>query len=576
MAVIKCTGCGKDIPDQVSACPNCGYPMHIDRERMSGDRSFSPVLPDLKKSEKFSLRRTIKGLAIGVGIFVILIATFLYSLRVPSSNSFMQKVLDSYSSSGLTQTVLNIPTFIAGGVPPSQNSGISINQRVASPMPQSSHSTGVVSNGNSQQKPSATPQTVAQRTPAPTLQSLAPSPNEPCSQQAADVVLRENNGNPNGDQMSSGENGKTTFSGIVKEVLYKAFTGSGGSCLFASYTTWTQSTGELWQQTLDIGNTQTWYQSIWLQYVQPPESESAAFQQLDNEISLISQGGAPTASAGSATQQDMPQANIAEQSLVALLCHYSDGVTLSRGSGVIIDSQGYILTAKHIVDPQWTSWAYGTAPSNNTLEYCEVGIPPIATLPTVQQIQTFNSLINVPTPFPFVATLYFEPSQGQLSNNEYRALDFAVLKITGPSANCSQSYSSCALPTAWPYSPVNYSIVPNTAQNVEVFNFGYPGEAISTSTSNNFNTFDLKGAVGPLTQYYSGDQFFKNEALNFEWSANDVIPGRSGSPVFWNGYIVGIEDSGDSGNSTIDQAIGLPAIDQILKNNGLENLLSTN
>lgn len=77
-------------------------------------------------------------------------------------------------------------------------------------------------------------------------------------------------------------------------------------------------------------------------------------------------------------------------------------------------------------------------------------------------------------------------------------------------------------------------------------------------------------------QYYGGDQYFKNEPFDFSWSAIDVLPGRSGSPVFWNGYVIGIEDSDAVNNITSDYAIGLPAIEQILNDNGLGSVLATN
>ena len=330
----------------------------------------------------------------------------------------------------------------------------------------------------------------------------------------------------------------------------------------ATYDTWTQSTGELWQQTLNIVNTQSWYQSLWLQYVQPPESDSAMFQQLDNEIATLSQSTA-SSSPGSTNQPAMPPpGNDAEQSLVALLCHYNDG-SLARGSGVIINPQGYILTAKHMVDPQWTSWAYGKAASTATLNYCEVGIPPQNTLPTAVQIQTFGSSVTVSQPFPFIATLSFEPSQGQLSDNEYRVLDFALLKIVRPLNNCA-AYNFCTLPISYPYSPVYYSAAPNTAADNNLLNFGYPTEAITTSTSQNFNLFYLKELSGRLVKYYGGDQYFKNQPLNFSWSAVDVMPGRSGSPVLWDGYVIGIEYSGEDQNITNDYAIGTPRFTKYL------------
>ncbi len=501
---MRCTGCGKDIPEDATACPNCGYPTHLNRSKMSGDPSFSPILstekPSSKTARQFSLGRISKLAAVITGIFVILTTGVLYSFRIPAANRFMQKLLDSYSSGGFIQSIENIPSVIVGGnVPRPRNDTSSANQRATPPSVQpsagGSRPTNVAISTN-QQKTTVGPKTSVPKPATPSVQSMMPSASEPCSQQAADVVLQQNNGDPNGNQESSGENGQITFSGTVKTTLYKSFTGPDGSCLFASYETWTQANGQLYEQVLNIAKTQNWFESVWLQYVQPPESESAMFQQLDSAISAVEQNNTP--SPVPASQATLPPGNIAEQSLVALLCHYSDG-SMARGSGVIVDPQGYILTAKHMVDPQWTSWAYGAAPTNAALDYCEVGVPPPATLPTAQALQAYGSSISVTQPFPFIATLTFEPSQGQMSDNEYRQLDFAVLKITRPLNNCA-AYNFCTLPTTYPYSPVYYAGTPNTTSLNQLLNFGYPYEVMTSSTSANFGTFNLKGTVGRFTQ----------------------------------------------------------------------------
>jgi len=59
----------------------------------------------------------------------------------------------------------------------------------------------------------------------------------------------------------------------------------------------------------------------------------------------------------------LPPGNIAEQSICPRYCVITAMEAEARGSGVIVDPQGYILTAKHVVDPKWTSWAYEKAPT---------------------------------------------------------------------------------------------------------------------------------------------------------------------------------------------------------------------
>ncbi|MBU6500908.1 MAG: trypsin-like peptidase domain-containing protein [Patescibacteria group bacterium] len=284
--------------------------------------------------------------------------------------------------------------------------------------------------------------------------------------------------------------------------------------------------------------------------------------------------------------------DITAKSLVGLFCHYkitdpslvatygdSNGEYIAKGSGVIINPQGYILTAKHIVDQQWTAWAYGSTGSdlaleqNSELNYCEVGLPTTDNLPTVSDIKSINPSITLPNPFPYVATAYFEPKQGTMSDDEYRTSDFAIMKITRAPDNCA-TFNFCTLPAAFPYNPVIFSRMPDEGIMDGLLNFGYPGELINTSEST-FHDFYLKGSVGTLTKYYGGDAYFKDEPFNFEWSASDVLPGRSGSPIFWDGYVVGVEYGLNVNDKTIDYAIGLPAIYKILDENKLGDLLYT-
>src|SRR3989344_18282 len=293
-----------------------------------------------------------------------------------------------------------------------------------------------------------------------------------------------------------------------------------------------------------------------------------------------------------------PPRTIVAKANVGLLCHYkitdlflkaiysyaedSSCELLLKASGIIVNPRGYILTAKHLVDPQWVNWAYASTTSaeiqrlNDSLQfdYCDVGVPQIDNLPTPDEVKTVNPSLQLTNPFPYVATSYFEPSHGNLSDLEYREMDFAVLKITGPLHNC-KPFNLCDLPTTFPYNPVLYDIVPGQPNMTnQLINFGYPAEAIN-SYGGGFTDFYLHGAVGPLITYYGGDQYFKDKPLRFEWKADDILSGRSGSPIYWQGYIVGIVSAVDTTNTTISYAIGMPAIYQTLKDNNLEWILAT-
>ena len=281
--------------------------------------------------------------------------------------------------------------------------------------------------------------------------------------------------------------------------------------------------------------------------------------------------------------------DINSQSIVALNCHYkskkpqnySSQVLGLGGTGVIINSEGYILTAKHLVDPEWVSLAFPNEAESQLndvreFEYCEVGLPPKnITLPTIENIQNPDQGFDLDPPFPYIATIYFNPQQGNLSDTEYKNLDFVIMKITRVLDSC-QSFSGdlCNLPNSFPYTPVLYQ--ETVKDNDKVINFGYPSVDYSATLQGSVTGFILKGAVGFLENYYTGDKYFNNKPFVFNWIANNLVPGRSGSPVFFRGYVAGIVYAS---NYLVDKtqgtAIGMPAIQQILTDNGLKDPLST-
>lgn len=275
-------------------------------------------------------------------------------------------------------------------------------------------------------------------------------------------------------------------------------------------------------------------------------------------------------------------------SIVGLHCHYKSKrpqnfpshVLDMLGSGVIINPEGYILTVKHLVDPQWINFAFDNplrGELNDVREflYCEVALPPKnITLPTIENIKNPDLGITIDPPLPYIATLYFNPQQGDLSDLEYSNLDFAILKITEVLPNCLSFVDLCDLPSVYPYSPVFYNEA--LKDNDEIINFGYPSVEYIYPKQGTVTGFILKGAVGFMDTYYRGDQYFENLNFIFNWSAYNIVPGSSGSPIFYKGYVTGIQYAGDYINDkTSGRAIGLPAIQQVLIDNGLENLLST-
>lgn len=45
MALIQCSECGKEISDQISACPHCGYPVQKQTDENKGNNKKKLLLP---------------------------------------------------------------------------------------------------------------------------------------------------------------------------------------------------------------------------------------------------------------------------------------------------------------------------------------------------------------------------------------------------------------------------------------------------------------------------------------------------------------------------------------------------
>ncbi|MCR4328526.1 MAG: serine protease [Patescibacteria group bacterium] len=282
---------------------------------------------------------------------------------------------------------------------------------------------------------------------------------------------------------------------------------------------------------------------------------------------------------------------LSAKTIVGLLCVYTftnsslaqlygegNEVIYAKGSGVIVNPEGYVITARHVVDPAWYLWAYGADSAEETelyqsmkFSHCEVGTPTVSELPTVDDIRVFNPQLELPHPFPYLAELYFVPPRGEMSDREYKNIDFAILKINKPRKDC-EVFNLCTLPEKFPYSPVLYKKLPPLQS--EVLNFGYPVELINSS-GGAFTNFFLKGAVGILDGIVEGDKAFISTPIYIRWRADDVLPGRSGSPIFLDGYVIGIEYAGLTANVTENFGVSVIGIQRVLELSGLGNLLST-
>lgn len=280
------------------------------------------------------------------------------------------------------------------------------------------------------------------------------------------------------------------------------------------------------------------------------------------------------------TATEKPQETIMPpaQAVVYLSCRYEEKniragsettqEATTRGTGVIVSKEGYIVTARHIVDPGWTVLSYPddknidfytNLKNNFALSNCAVALPARDTLLTTQEIQ---SNAQIPAgPLIYKAEVFHLPSSKNLSEDEYKELDFAILKIS-ELLNCPNS--ACALPAE--FQSVKARLAPEDyKKSNQVATFGYLDSKKP----------ELRGITGTLKKYFGGDLFFKNKPLNFEWAAQfNVYPGSSGAPIFARGYLIGIE-LGIAEDSVANYGLAIGAIDQIIKEAGLGNVLTT-
>lgn len=270
---------------------------------------------------------------------------------------------------------------------------------------------------------------------------------------------------------------------------------------------------------------------------------------------------------------------IPPQSVVGVLCTYRNGnqIQLMKGSGVIVDAAGDVLTARHLVDPAWTLSTYASTLTpdqqnmyqNVVLDHCDIGLPESASLPSAADIQTYNPSELITRNFQYRADITYLPSRNGLSDMEYQIADFAVLKIASVNLDCPFFNQNCTLGN---FAHAAISPVLPDKDSAQVLSYGYPAEAGLNQDAAGFYDFYLKGAVGTVGAYLTGSQMFAGEPLNFSFESSDIQGGRSGSPVFYKGRLMGILYGSTSTRESYN--LSITAIEKILANAGLGSILA--
>jgi len=269
------------------------------------------------------------------------------------------------------------------------------------------------------------------------------------------------------------------------------------------------------------------------------------------------------------------------QTVVGLLCKFdltikdqasgkliAQGEVESKGSGVIVSADGKILTNRHVVKKESgldSTTIDGSSVSGNfiySLKQCLVGVvPPNTTLPTPDEIRAVNPLVMV-TVLPYTASVEkISPSVG-LSDVEKQYADFALLKINGVSAD-GPTFGYNSVPVSFPYAkiiPINGVLPPGQ----QVITFGFPGD-IGAARNDSFSTMYLSGSLGSVKEVYVGDVYYASTPLVIATNM-EIYRGRSGSPLFWRGYVIGLVTAYSSNNSQENRTESLSvASDAILK-----------
>lgn len=321
----------------------------------------------------------------------------------------------------------------------------------------------------------------------------------------------------------------------------------------------------------------------------PNSSQGAISQNLvsQNQIATPPPPSSTATSMASQNNTYPPEIAINPQTLVGILCYYNVTYTNQdnnksvatadqwevRGSGVIVNSKGNILTNRHIIE-QPKSFTAITGNNGNSipvainysLDRCEAGQLPVETqLPTVAEIQTLNPYVNIPV-LGYTAQPVFIPSTNGLSAAEVQDADFAILQITGVSKN-GPTFGVNAVPSSFPYAKL-LPVRPYAMVGKQVLTYGFPGN-VTSGQGNFFETLTMTGSVGRVTDIDFGDSYYADTPLAI-YANMEIAHGRSGSPLFWKGYVIGLVTFFLGENQTNSGSV---ASDAILKGLGGTNYI---
>ncbi len=241
-----------------------------------------------------------------------------------------------------------------------------------------------------------------------------------------------------------------------------------------------------------------------------------------------------------------PQA-ISLRSIVGIQCNFENdkGDKFSyRGSGVFIHPDGYILTVRHLIDPEWTKWAYDDQDIDinyNRFIDCYVRFlhSEREISPTDQSPYGFFDLHKTFSgqQYDFNAEITYLPDNSELSEYENKQLDYAILKTTEKN---TAKYFSNESPKIY-HSPILMANVEQWISQIKGQKVLIPGYAYQAIGAAAFEQYRLLTKDATVLNIFKGDKAFKENPFIIETKMHpDAFGGRSGSPIFYKGYIIGV------------------------------------
>lgn len=258
---------------------------------------------------------------------------------------------------------------------------------------------------------------------------------------------------------------------------------------------------------------------------------------------------------GIGAEPDAPPAEAKEinpQAIVGIVCEFrSDegGIRdkrMTRGSGAIITNDGYIVTARSVVDLNYLNEGF----EGYELADCLVGqLPKSEPLPDMDAIRKVNAFVRVPY-LAYEAEIAYLPNDDGLSEYERAWLDFAILKIQRVNDDAKYFGGPSSLPEEFPAVPILISELPKIGD--ETLNFAFPS-GTTTGFNADVRTLFMQGLVSTTNGYWAGDDAYANDIFLIEnhLDTEDTAGGRFGSPIFWKGYVVGIHTAKQQGSRQI-------------------------